>query len=120
MALIEEALSAEGRHVFIFGDRGVGKTSLAAAAAAQYQSSDNNHIQIGCGPDTKFYKTIEDLADRVIKKASGKRDYSVDHTVNVRFYKIKWNKKDIDIAIPTVDSMYTAVEAIEEVVKLHS
>lgn len=120
MALIDEALSAEGRHVFIYGDRGVGKSSLAAAAAAQYQSADSSHIQIGCGPDTEFYKTIEDLADRVIKKASGRRNYDVTHTVNAKFYSIKWNKQEEDIVIPQVDSMYTAVEAIEEVVKFHS
>ena len=69
MALIDEALSADGRHLFIYGDRGVGKTSLAQAAASQYQSPDNSFIQVGCGPDTEFYRTIEDLADRVIKKA---------------------------------------------------
>ena len=120
MSLIEEALSAEGRHVFIYGDRGVGKTSLAAAAANFYQSSDNSHIQIGCGPDTKFYKTIEDLVDRVIKKASGKRDYSVKSTFSVKFYKVQWNNKMIDVSIPEVNSMYTAVEAIEEVAKYHS
>lgn len=120
MALIEEALCAEGRHVFIYGDRGVGKTSLAAAAAAQYQSSDNTHIQIGCGPDTEFYKTIEDLADRVIKKASGKRNFAVTHSINVKFYNVKWNQQEVEVAIPNVDSMYTAVEAIEEVAKFHS
>ena len=36
MTLIDEALSAEGRHVFIYGDRGVGKSSLAASAAANH------------------------------------------------------------------------------------
>lgn len=120
MALIDEALCAEGRHVFIYGDRGVGKTSLAAAAATQYQSSDNTHIQVGCGPDTEFYKTIEDLADRVIKKASGKRNYAITHSVSVKFYNVKWNQQDVEVAIPTVDSMYTAVEAIEEVARFHS
>jgi len=120
MALIEEALSAEGRHVFIYGDRGVGKTSLAAAAANLYQSSDNSHIQIGCGPDTKFYKTIEDLVDRIIKRASGKRNYDVANTFSVKFYKVQWKNKTIDVSIPAVDSMYTAVEAVEAVAPYHS
>lgn len=120
MALIDEALSADGRHLFIYGDRGVGKTSLAQAAASQYQSADNSFIQIGCGPDTKFYKTIEDLADRVIKKASGKRNYNVNQSVDVKFYSIEWNKEIQEVSIPKVDSMYTAVEAIEDVCKFHS
>lgn len=120
IALIDEALSAEGRHIFIYGDRGVGKTSLAAASAAQYQSSDNSHIQIGCGPDTKFYQTIEELAERVIKKASGTRNYNTTQQVNVKFYTITWNKENHEVAIPKVDSMYTAVEALEEVSRFHS
>jgi len=120
MALIDEALSADGRHLFIYGDRGVGKTSLAQAAASQYQSSDNSFIQIGCGPDTEFYRTIEDLADRVIKKASGKRNYNVTQALDVKFYSIEWNKEKQEIAIPAVNSMYTAIEAIEEVCKYHS
>jgi len=120
MALIDEALSADGRHLFIYGDRGVGKTSLAQAAASQYQSPDNSFIQVGCGPDTEFYRTIEDLADRVIKKASGKRNYNVTQALDVKFYSIEWNKEKQEIAIPAVNSMYTAVEAIEEVCKLHS
>jgi len=36
---IEKALFAPGRHIFIYGDRGVGKSSLAATAANQYQDS---------------------------------------------------------------------------------
>ena len=120
MALIDEALSADGRHIFIYGDRGVGKTSLAQAAAQQYQSSDNSFIQIGCGPDTNFYRTIEDLADRVIKKASGKRDYNITQSVDVKFYSIEWRNEDHKIELPTVNSMYTAVEAIEQVCKFHS
>ncbi|VAW77177.1 hypothetical protein MNBD_GAMMA12-1544, partial [hydrothermal vent metagenome] len=31
---IKKALLASGRHAFIFGDRGVGKSSLAATAAS--------------------------------------------------------------------------------------
>lgn len=35
---IDKALYAPGRHVFIYGDRGVGKSSLAAAAARPSKS----------------------------------------------------------------------------------
>lgn len=120
IASIDQALSAEGRHLFIYGDRGVGKTSLAQTAATQFQSSDNSFIQIGCDPDTKFYKTIEDLVDRVIKKASGKRKYSATQSIDFKVYNLTWKKTDLEITIPTVDSMYTAVEAIEEACRYHS
>lgn len=38
--IIERALYQLGRHIFLFGDRGVGKSSLAATAAYQYQSAE--------------------------------------------------------------------------------
>ena len=36
---IKKSLYAPGRHVFIYGDRGVGKSSLGQTTAFQYQSS---------------------------------------------------------------------------------
>ncbi len=45
---LEMALHANGRHGFIFGDRGVGKSSLAHTAANAIQSSDNKPIIVSC------------------------------------------------------------------------
>lgn len=118
--IIEEALSADGRHVFLFGDRGVGKSSLAASTAALHQSSDSEFIQIGCGPDTEFYKTIEQLADRVIKKANGKRIYNTTHSLDLKCYKVKVQSIEREINIPNINSMYAAVEAMEDVCNAHS
>jgi replication-associated recombination protein RarA len=36
---IEQALCAPGRSIFVYGDRGVGKTSLAQTVAYSHQSS---------------------------------------------------------------------------------
>lgn len=120
MSLIEEALYANGRHVFIYGDRGVGKSSLAAAAAAQYQSPDNLPIQIGCSPDTRFYETIENLVDRVMKSLEGKYEHVVSHTINVKVYSFTWKASAKKVEIVKVDSMYSAVNAAEEIAKYHS
>lgn len=120
LSLIEEALYANGRHVFIYGDRGVGKSSLAAAAAAQYQSPDNSPIQIGCGPDTRFYETIENLVDRVMKSLEGKYEHVITQTLNVKVYSITWENMARKVEIIKVDSMYSAVNATEEIAKYHS
>lgn len=47
---IEMALYAKGRHAFIYGDRGVGKTSLAHSVAYLIQSSDNKPIFVSGEP----------------------------------------------------------------------
>tara|TARA_R100000322_G_scaffold170228_1_gene144762 strand:+ start:3608 stop:4678 length:1071 start_codon:yes stop_codon:yes gene_type:complete len=117
---IEEALYANGRHVFVFGDRGAGKSSLAAAAAAQYQSPDNAPIQIGCGADSTFYQIIEELADSVIKKANGTRRHHVSHTLDLRLYRVQVKGQDKEVTVPRVDSLFNAVEAVESVARYHS
>lgn len=120
LELVEEALFDEGGHVFIYGDRGVGKSSLAASVAAQYQSSDNEPIQIPCGKDTCFYKTIEEIAERILRRAGGRRDFEFTHTVNLKLYKLQVKDTERSISIPTIDSMFSAVDVLEEVVRVHS
>ena len=120
LELVEEALLDDGGHVFIYGDRGVGKSSLAASVAVQYQSSDNEPIQIPCGQDTCFYKTIEEIAERILRRAGGRRDFELTHTVNLRLYKLQIKDTERSISIPTIDSMFTAVDVLEEVVGVHS
>lgn len=63
---IEKALCAPGRQVFIFGDRGVGKTSLAATAATQYQSADANYIDISGSPQTTLKSIVANIAEKAI------------------------------------------------------
>ncbi|HZU63178.1 MAG TPA: ATP-binding protein [Novosphingobium sp.] len=51
---IQRAFNSEGRHVFIFGDRGVGKTSLAMTAAYLSQSSEHTPIYVLCSGQSTF------------------------------------------------------------------
>jgi uncharacterized protein len=54
-----------GRHVFIHGDRGVGKTSLAQTAAIQHQSSDGAPIFIGCDNASTFYAVARNISQKL-------------------------------------------------------
>jgi uncharacterized protein len=120
LELVQEALYDDGGHVFIYGDRGVGKSSLAASVATQYQTSDNEPIHIPCGKDTCFYKTIEEIAERVLRRSGGKRDLELTHTLNFKVYKLQIKDKERKVTIPPVDSMFTAVDVMEEVAEIHS
>ena len=51
---IEQALYAPGRSVFIYGDRGVGKTSLAHTVAFSHQASRHDPVLLACLPTTTF------------------------------------------------------------------
>jgi uncharacterized protein len=46
---IERALNSAGRQIFIYGDRGVGKTSLALTAAYLHTHSGHRPIHVNCG-----------------------------------------------------------------------
>ena len=59
---IDKSLFARGRHVFIYGDRGVGKSSLAAAAANQCQSADAAYIDVACAPDSTLKGIVANIA----------------------------------------------------------
>jgi energy-coupling factor transporter ATP-binding protein EcfA2 len=58
---IEKALSMDGRHVFIYGDRGVGKSSLAATLAQQIQSSDREPVAVSGSPDETFSTMVRSI-----------------------------------------------------------
>lgn len=61
---IQLALHSPGRHVFIYGDRGVGKTSLAHTAASLVQSSDNRPITVSCDHDSTLESVIESVMNQ--------------------------------------------------------
>jgi hypothetical protein len=54
VSLIKQALYAPGRSIFIYGDRGVGKTSLAQTVAFAHQSSKRDPVILACTSETTF------------------------------------------------------------------
>jgi type II secretory pathway predicted ATPase ExeA len=61
-----QALEQELRHFraipFIFGDRGVGKTSLARTVAQQVTKSDREHIYVACAPGARMLSILREIA----------------------------------------------------------
>jgi uncharacterized protein len=51
---IQQALCSFGRSIFIYGDRGVGKTSLAQTVAYAHQSSMHEPVILACSPQSTF------------------------------------------------------------------
>jgi uncharacterized protein len=62
---IEEAMSSPGRHIFIYGDRGAGKTSLAKSAAYKHHPSEGHPIYTACGQKTSFSAIVRDIASQL-------------------------------------------------------
>jgi hypothetical protein len=58
---IRRALFSPGRQIFIFGDRGVGKSSVAMTAAYLHNNSSTDPIRINCGKDTSFSQVFSSI-----------------------------------------------------------
>ena len=63
---IDRAFNSEGKHIFIFGDRGVGKTSLARTAALIHSSADGSPPTIECEKDIIAFQLLRDIAMRCL------------------------------------------------------
>jgi uncharacterized protein len=85
---IREAFASPGRHVFIYGDRGVGKTSLAQTAASLHHSADASPISLSCA--ASFFQIIQDLL----------RNCSVPRA------RSKGTKKTVRVGMPILGAEY--------------
>jgi Cdc6-like AAA superfamily ATPase len=63
---IRRALVQPGRSVFVYGDRGVGKTSLAQTAAFEHQSAAKAPVLIGCDASSTFGRVAQQITTRLL------------------------------------------------------
>jgi hypothetical protein len=69
-------LDSPGRQVFIFGDRGVGKTSLAKTTALMAPGYNFDPVYVACDREGNFFQ----LAAAIIDELAGRMDQSVEKT----------------------------------------
>jgi len=118
---IEKALYAGGRNIFIYGERGVGKSSLAQTAAVQYQSSDNDYILIECGRSTTFLGTIASITDKAMEHPSRTIEKSHKTTLSAKIVSHEFmHKTTTHGERKSIDSMDKASDLMRDVAKLHS
>ena len=66
LTTIDRALSSPGRQIFIYGDRGVGKTSLALTAAYLHAASNSPPIHVMCGRTSGFAEVMQAVGNSLI------------------------------------------------------
>ncbi|MCS3805833.1 archaellum biogenesis ATPase FlaH [Chromobacterium alkanivorans] len=117
---IERSLYQPGRHIFIYGDRGIGKSSLAATAAYQYHNSETSPIFVGGSCDETFKSIIANIANKAM---SISRFVNTKKTSNfgfewkgVKFNSgIETNSKDIASQIQGVGDAADLLDQISKV-----
>ena len=119
---IQRALYQAGRHIFIFGDRGVGKSSLGATAAYQYQSADAAPIFVSGSVNDTFNTIIANIANQALGRS---RVETTKHHKNVglEWRGLKWGSgieiSAIEIA-SKLQSVGDATELLKQVAVCHS
>ncbi|WP_145008699.1 AAA family ATPase [Pseudomonas oryzihabitans] len=117
---IRRALFAKGRHMFIYGDRGIGKSSLAQTAALQYQSSDSDIIQIGCTRTSTFYEIMQSIAASLVDNFDSK-EVQTKAGVNLKFLSFEFlAKSSTKPDVPSVCNMEQALDVISDIREIHS
>lgn len=119
---IEKALMVKGRNIFIFGERGVGKTSLAKTAANQYQSSDREHIDVSCATDTTIKSLIANIAIQAInKKFLNNKKRTEELSVKYKWLSYTIRNEDVlDDLSSKIKTLSDCVEILKEVANFHS
>ena len=119
---IERALFAVGRHIFIFGDRGVGKSSLAATAAYQYQSPDAEPIFVSGSPDDTFQSVIANIAVQALGRPKVENRKNQE-SASIEFRGLKWSTgyevSTIDLGAQ-IKTIADATELLKQVPLKHS
>jgi len=119
---ISWAFNSPGKNVFIYGERGVGKTSLAQTAATLHQSSDAAPIQIACDEFVDFNKMIADIARRALPPRDVIEQADKKHRLSARIAGLSAElqegiKRGV---IPEITSLNDAVITLQYVSELHS
>ena len=114
---IERALFLTGTHIFIHGDRGVGKSSLGATAAFQYQSSDRSPVIVGGSVDDTFRTVIANIANQALAR-NRLENVKSQAMFELEWRGIKWTEgQEIstrDIA-SQIESVSDAIELLKQV-----
>lgn len=74
LANVEKALESPGRQCFIFGERGVGKTSLAKTAYRQIFSEIADPLIVGCEETSSFSSILRAILEKGLQASPTRKD----------------------------------------------
>lgn len=118
---IGRSFNSPGKHVFIHGDRGVGKTSLGQTAATIRQSSDADPVLVGC-TSASFLSIVRDavkrclpVGDVVLQK---KREMKLK--AGMAGFGVEITKSIAAGNVPPIESVNDAVQLLKFVSEYHS
>lgn len=118
---IDRAFNSPGKHIFIYGDRGVGKTSLAQTAAYLHQSVDGEPILVACDT-TSFFQTIRDAVRRALPTSTRINQKTTESRIKavVGKFGYEWGTTIVNGDVPPIETINEAVLLLKLLGEIHS
>lgn len=119
---IRKALLPQGRHVFVFGNRGVGKSSLAQTAAFQQQTADAHPILVQCSPGATCYELVREIALEALPTDPRhiRSTFESSASLSIKGFGVGFREQVEKGTIPTPVSLNDAARLLELVCAWHS
>jgi uncharacterized protein len=119
---IRRAWYQGGRQIFIYGYRGVGKTSLGMTAAHQHQSSEAAPIRVICEKGTTFNRMMRDIFARAFPADPRVLKEKIEAGAGLKLGGLSAEiKKSVETGdAPEPKSVNEAVQLTEFLLALHS
>jgi hypothetical protein len=111
---MQEAYGSTGRQVFIYGDRGVGKTSVARTAGFMLNPVDSDPVYVAGGPGTSFQSLLRDIYTRLISPAErSPSKHTSTLSAGFRGLKVGSSTEKSIGGIPEISDVNSAILALQ-------
>jgi hypothetical protein len=118
---IDRSLAMPGRHIFIYGDRGVGKTSLALTSAHIHQSADADPITVSCDTETDLFRLVRDIGNQAVGNSPGVIEKkSLQSGFSFKFLSGSKTSEITRGQIPALETINECVDIIRYLQEIHS
>ncbi len=119
---IREAFYAPGRQIFIYGHKGVGKTSLAQTAAFERQSSDSKPIMISCTHQSICFDLIQQIGSQSVPTDPRVVKQTLDRGIKLGapWAGLDMRKQLEQGTVPTPSSLTDCARILQFVCTIHS
>lgn len=98
---------------FIFGNRGVGKTSLARTAAQLVTSADREHIYIACAPSANMLSIFREIAHALLMLLIKKEGYTeINRKLDSNVSLNPGIRMTVEKKTPSIDEFHDVNEAV--------
>jgi uncharacterized protein len=112
---IEQAIASPGRHVFIYGERGAGKTSLAQTAAFKYESAYTAPAFCACGRQTTFSSIVQDAAEQLMNRSkASSKEFTRGVGIGAGIFSAKASVKESPRELPDRIDLNLATALLQE------